>query len=68
MASTSVSSDSEPKLTEIEQKILNFAQEKQSGISNKDILELVPSLQPTDIAQIINKLIKHGYVYNLLLK
>lgn len=60
MATTSVCSDSEPKLTEIEQKILNFAQEKQSGISNKDILELVPSLQPTDIAQIINKLIKHG--------
>lgn len=56
MATTSSSTAN----NEIESKILEIAQKKPSGISNKDILESIAGLQTSELAQAINKLIKQG--------
>lgn len=61
MATNSASKPSSSNAnTEIESKILEIAQNKPSGISNKDILDGIPGLQSTELAQAINKLIKQG--------
>lgn len=50
----------ESSMSEIETKILEIAQSKTSGISNKDILDGIPGLESATLAQSINKLIKQG--------
>lgn len=59
MATSSADSNEIP---ELEQKIISLAQEKPSGLSNKDIQDELPNVQPAATAQVINKLIKKGYV------
>lgn len=50
----------ESSTSETETKILEIAQNKPTGISNKDILDGIPGLESTALAQAINKLIKQG--------
>ncbi|KAK2588532.1 hypothetical protein KPH14_006311 [Odynerus spinipes] len=48
-------------LDTIEQKIIALAQTRPKGISDKDLVSEIPSLQPAQRAQIINKLLSQGY-------
>lgn len=57
-----MASASSNKLSEVEQQILTLVQDKPEGISNKDIQDEIQNIQPTEIAHIINKFIKQGYV------
>ncbi|XP_076656597.1 RNA polymerase III subunit F [Halictus rubicundus] len=48
-------------LEALEQKIIELAQTKPKGISDKDLTAEMPGLQPAQKAQIINKLLSQGH-------
>lgn len=46
----------------MEQKIIALANTKPKGISDKDLADAMPDLQPVQRAQVINKLLSQGYL------
>lgn len=48
-------------LESIEQKVIALAQSRPKGISDKDLTNEMPDLQPNQRAKIINKLLSQGY-------
>lgn len=51
----------------IEDKIIQLAKEKETGVSNKEIQEAIPDVPASEWTKIINKLLKSGYILSLKL-